>query len=155
MGSGRKAVAGFVATAALAVTVVVLVLGGGGEHSARSPTRAVGPPGGHARFVFLASQNSNQCGLPAAAIAGYSGSHRLQGSCCSAMDEHAYREQLQGLRPYRGTPQIPRDPYDIAASSAQRLLRYDRTISLSGPQRRTYARAMSMSDQKGPCCCRC
>jgi len=149
---GKRALAGAAAAVVLAVLVVVLLAAATEEHPARSPGGAVAPAGSHARFTFLASRSSNQCGLQAAAIPRRG---RLQGSCCSAMVEHAYREQVRGLRVYREVAQTPRDPYDIPATLAKRLLRYDRTIRLSGAQHRAYARAMAMSDQKGPCCCPC
>lgn len=50
---------------------------------------------------------------------------------------------------------IPRDPYDIPVSLAKRLLAFDRTVRLSPQQTRSYADAMQMSREKGPCCCRC
>jgi hypothetical protein len=151
----RRALAGVVVAAGLGALVVLLVLSGGSDRSGSWPVRASGPAGSHARFVFLASRRSNQCGLQAAALDRYSGRDRLQGSCCSAMDEHAYRAQVERLRAYRGVAPIPPDPYDIAIPLVRRLLRYDRSISLSRAQRRTYARAMALSEQKGPCCCPC
>lgn len=144
-----------IAVAAVAGVLALLMAGGGRQRSDRSAAGRVQPAGSHARFVFLASRSSNQCGLQAAGISGHSGSYRLQGSCCSTMNEHAYGEQVRGLRAYGDSPLIPPDPYDIPASLAKRLLRYDRTISLRRTEARTYARAMAMSDQKGPCCCRC
>jgi hypothetical protein len=145
---GRRALAG---AAALVLTVVVVVLVGG-ERAGRSSAGATAPAGSHARFVLLDSRSSNQCGLQAEALPPQG---RVQGACCSAMDEHSYREQVRELRAYRRLPEVPRDPYDIPVSLVRRLLRYDRSISLTGAQRRTYARAMAMSDQKGPCCCSC
>jgi hypothetical protein len=151
----RRALGGVVAAGGLAALVVVLVLSAGAERSGRWSVGASEPAGSHARFVFLASRSSNQCGLRAAALDRYGTRERLQGSCCSAMDERAYREQVRRLRAHRGLAQIPRDPYDIPIPLVRRLLRYDRGISLTGAQRRAYARAMALSDQKGPCCCRC
>jgi hypothetical protein len=145
----RRALAGVVVAAGLGALVVLLVLSGGSDRSGSWPVRASGPAGSHARFVFLASRRSNQCGLQAAALDRYSGRDRLQGSCCSAMDEHAYRAQVERLRAYRRLAPIPPDPYDIAIPLVRRLLRYDRSISLSRAQRRTYARAMALSEQKG------
>jgi hypothetical protein len=153
MAARRRALSGVAAAAGLAVLVLVLLVSGGGERSGPSAGGAAAAPGSHARFVFLASRSSNQCGLRAAALNRYGGRHRLQGSCCSAMDEHSYREQVERLRAYGGLPQVPHDPYDIPVSLVRRLLRYDRTIALRRAERHTYARAMAMSDQKGPCCC--
>jgi hypothetical protein len=71
------------------------------------------------------------------------------------MDLAAYKSQVQGLRAYESISAIPRDPYDVPVSLAKRLLAYDRTIRLSPSQAQTYSRAMRMSREKGPCCCRC
>jgi len=80
---------------------------------------------------------------------------RLQGSCCFPMNLAAYRSQVRGLRAYASVPQIPADPYDVPVSLAKRMLAYDRTVHLTLAQARVYARAMRMSREKGPCCCRC
>jgi hypothetical protein len=80
---------------------------------------------------------------------------RLQGSCCSRMDLHRYREQLQGLRRYRDIPEVPRDPYDIPVSLAQRLFGYQQTIQLTPAEQAIYDRAFKLSGDHGPCCCRC
>jgi hypothetical protein len=158
-GWGRGALAGLVVAAALGGWLAVTV-GTGGErstkpHLTRPGVGAMTRAGSEARFAFLASQRSNRCDLQAAEIMRYGESARLQGSCCSRMDQHAYREQVGRLPAYTDVPQIPGDPYDIPASLVNRLLRYDRAISLTVAQHRTYARAMAMSDEKGPCCCRC
>jgi hypothetical protein len=153
MAGASRALVGCAIALALAAVVVVVIVGGD-ERSARSPAAAA-RAGSHAHFVSLASKSSNYCGLQAAGITRFGDEHRLQGSCCSAMDEHAYREQVEQLRAYRGIRQIPRDPYDISASLVKRLLEYDRRMSLTGGQHRTYARSMAMSEQKGPCCCPC
>lgn len=155
MAWGRRALAGVAAAALLGAVIVVLVVDAADERSARPPAGGEAPAGSHARFAFLASKSSNQCGLQATGITHFAGRHRLQGSCCSPMDEHSYREQVRRLRAHRSVRQIPRDPYDIPAALVKRLFGYDRGISLTGAKRRTYARAMAISDQKGPCCCPC
>lgn len=119
---------------------------------ARAATPAAGSA---AKFAMLSGQNSNRCDLQRAEIMRYRGDRRLQGSCCSPMDEKAYRAQVEALRQYRSTPPVPRDPYDISAAHAQRLLRYDRRITLQPAERRVYRRGMAMSREKGPCCCAC
>ncbi|MGH6796916.1 MAG: hypothetical protein ACREDI_00835, partial [Roseiarcus sp.] len=77
------------------------------------------------RFDYLSKNGNSNCSaaflksipiMPATA--------RIQGSCCSPMDRKRYGEQLQGLIRYQDIPQIPPDPYDIAAGLAQKALAY-------------------------------
>lgn len=158
-----RVVAAIVAGCALAAGVLLAVPGGGGDqprapHGPDAATSAAGEsaaPGSHARFAYLAARRSNACGLQAEVIMRQRDGRALQGSCCSPMDEHAYREQVRGLRAFPRVREIPRDPYDVPVSLAKRLLRLDATVSLTPGQRSTYHRAMRMSDQKGPCCCPC
>lgn len=112
-------------------------------------------PGSGVRFSYLAAQRTNRCGLSAEQLLSYDDETRLQGSCCFPMDVPTYRAQVHGLRKYRRIAQIPRDPYDIRASLAKRLVRYQKTIALSAAQRVTYRKAMRMTRQKAPCCCPC
>jgi hypothetical protein len=121
----------------------------------RVAARAPAVAGTPARFVFLARQTSNSCGLQASAIGRMQGRARLQGSCCSPMNLDAYLSQVRGLRAYAGIRQIPPDPYDVPVSLTKRLLSYDQTIHLDAAQERTYEHAMAMSREKGPCCCHC
>ena len=111
--------------------------------------------GSTAKFVFLARQTSNRCGLQPTAIERMSSRIRLQGSCCFPMNPKAYRSQVRGLRAYAAVSEIPRDPYDVPVSLGQRLLAYDRAIHLTPAQTHTYSQAMRMSHLKGPCCCHC
>lgn len=157
-----RVVAGVVAGLLLAAGVLVaLASEGDPPRSAGQSSTAADPAGVRAaagsrtRFTYLAGQHSNACGLQADTIMRQGAGASLQGSCCSAMEEHAYREQVRALRAFREIPEIPRDPYDISVRSAKRLLRFDRGISLTPGQRSTYRRAMRMSDEKGPCCCPC
>jgi hypothetical protein len=117
--------------------------------------RASSAPGSAVSFSHLAAQRSNSCGLQAAQLPSYPDEARLQGSCCFPLDAESYREQVHGLRGYRRIPQIPRDPYDIPASLAKRLVRYQKSIVLTPAQRVTYRKAMRMTRQKAPCCCPC
>jgi hypothetical protein len=155
-------VAGAVTLALLAAGALVALVGGdrkqGGAPRSNAAVGAAGAramPGSHARFRYLAAQRSNVCGLQADAIMRQADGTALRGSCCSAMDEHAYREQVRALRAFPRIREIPRDPYDVPVSLTKRLLRLDATISLTRGQRSTYRRAMRMSDQKAPCCCPC
>jgi hypothetical protein len=157
----RRRLVSTVAVICLLAAVALVAISGGNDdptRTHRSPEAAAGAPGAagsHARFAYLAAQRSNVCGLQAEGIMERRGGGALQGSCCSPMDEHAYREQVRALRAFREVREIPRDPYDVSVRLVRRLLRFDATISLSSGQRSTYRRAMRMSDQKAPCCCPC
>jgi hypothetical protein len=71
------------------------------------------------------------------------------------MDLHRYREQVAGLRRFAAVPEIPSDPYDVPVALAKRLIAYDERIELTGAQQASYDRAMKLSEEGGPCCCRC
>ena len=79
----------------------------------------------------------------------------LQGSCCSKMDFDSYKEQIEGLKKYLNISQIPTDPYDISAAHAKELLSFNEKIILTMQQQAIYDDAMKMSDEHGPCCCKC
>ena len=113
------------------------------------------PAGTRAQFAYLAAQNSNSCGLQPSTVKTYADAARIQGSCCSAMDWNHYQKQVHGLRAYRGIRVIPRDPYDIPASIAKKLFAYENSIDLTSAQKIVYSRAMSITPEKGPCCCKC
>ena len=80
---------------------------------------------------------------------------RIQGSCCSPMDLHHYQEQVEGLKKYANIPQIPADPYDVPVSLAKQLFKYQKTIRLTAVQQAVYDDAAKISEEGGPCCCRC
>jgi len=80
---------------------------------------------------------------------------RIQGSCCSPMDLHRYQEQVEGLKKYTDIPQIPGDPYDVPVKLAKQLFEYQKTIQLTLNQQTIYDQAMQISEEGGPCCCRC
>ena len=107
------------------------------------------------RFVRLSSRHSNKCGLRPESLSTIAVNGRLQGSCCRRMDLHKYTEQIAGLRRYAHVPEVPSDPYDIPVSLAKRLLGYQKSIELTTAQQATYDRAMQLSEEHGPCCCRC
>jgi hypothetical protein len=147
------------AVAALAVAVVVAVAGSGHE-SANTPNISAANalaamPGSTARFSYLSAQRTNRCDLSSAGIVQMAPGQRLQGSCCTAMDQTSYRHQVAQLGKYAALPEVPRDPYDVPARLARRLLGYEHTITLTPSQQGTYRRAMRMTREHGPCCCRC
>ena len=108
-----------------------------------------------ARFEFLSNHGNSTCSAVFTdSISKMPVTARLQGSCCSPMDRHRYGEQVQGLTKYSAIPEIPPDPYDIAAGIAQKALRYY-DLTLSPDEEKAYQYAMQNSDEKGPCCCQC
>lgn len=108
------------------------------------------------KFQTLSTQGNSSCSLDFKnSISQMSDTQQLQGSCCSAMVFHRYKEQVEGLRNYSNIPQVPPDPYDIPASLAKELLKYDEEITLTSEEQKEYDKAMSMSEEKGPCCCKC
>jgi hypothetical protein len=147
----RRVLMAVTATALGAIGLVAAMAG----HDSRTPTPERPAAESHARFVALSERHTNRCDLQAGEIMSQASTQRLQGSCCNAMDETAYRRQVRYLRRYAVTADIPRDPYDVSAGLTQRLLRYDRAVKLSAAQQATYREAMKMSREKGPCCCRC
>lgn len=77
------------------------------------------------RFDYLSMNGNSNCSREfLESIVSMPPTARLQGSCCSQMDEHRYVEQVKGLRRFSGVSMIPADPYDIAAGLAQRLIPY-------------------------------
>ena len=107
-----------------------------------------------ARFAYLRTQHTNQCGMPASALSAMAPSARLQGSCCFPMNYAAYVKQRHDIRRYADVSVVPQDPYDISAGLAQRLTSYG-SINLTPTQQRVYGRAKPLSETKGPCCCPC
>ena len=107
------------------------------------------------RFDLLSRLHTNTCGLAAGSLSAIAEHGRLQGSCCSAMVYSEYVRQIRGLKSYVAVPEIPSDPYDIAVGLAARLVGYDRAITLTPSQQSVYDRAVKLSHEHGPCCCRC
>ena len=107
------------------------------------------------RFEYLSSHGTSNCSAPfLEAIPSMPATTMLQGSCCSPMDLHRYTEQVERLKEYAQMTEIPRDPYDVPAGLAARLLvAYD--IELSPAEQAEYDLAMQKSEEQGPCCCKC
>lgn len=106
-------------------------------------------------FDFLSSNTNSYCGLVPQTVDGYSDDQNIQGACCGAMDLHRYQEQVKGLKKYYDISQIPEDPYSIPVPLAKELFDYQKSIILTAEQQKIYDKAMEMSAEGGPCCCRC
>src|SRR3989344_299463 len=120
---------------------------------------AVGDPsasaGSKEKFDYLAAQTGNTCGLQLSTVSNYSDDRRVQGSCCSKMDFHGYQEQVEGLKKFKDLPFIPSDPYDISGAQAKQLFSFLENIELNPAQQAIYNEAAKISDEGGPCCCKC
>ncbi|MGH2988217.1 MAG: hypothetical protein ACRDLO_16245 [Solirubrobacterales bacterium] len=148
-----------IALLALVGGAVTLLLLGGDRDSDSGSAGHPGPSSradrtGDYRFSLLSSAESNRCDLGAGELRRMRDETRLQGSCCFPMDQARYQEQLRDLRRYRRSSVIPRDPYDVRAAMAKRLLDY-RQIALDRGEQAAYEHATELSDQGGPCCCPC
>ena len=107
-----------------------------------------------AKFAYLSNARTNFCAGPNIVDSMESGD-KLQGSCCSAMDFDRYAEQIEDLKKYANISVILSDPYDIPVGLAKELLDYDKIYVLTAEQQTIYDNAMKMSDEHGPCCCKC
>jgi hypothetical protein len=112
------------------------------------------------KFNYL-SQNGNSSCSPVfrESILSMPDNTRLQGSCCSPMSWHRYREQIEGLEKFKSIAgqnidKIPDDPYDIEAGLARELMGYY-DMKLTSDEQKAYDYAMQNSHEKGPCCCKC
>jgi hypothetical protein len=107
------------------------------------------------KFKYLSENgNSNCSGKFMKSISAMPAGSRLQGSCCAPMDAHRYIEQVKALSKYSTVPEIPSDPYDVAADLARKLMSYY-DLQLSSSEQAAYDYAMDNSDEQGPCCCKC
>lgn len=108
-----------------------------------------------ARFTYLSTHGNSTCSQEfMTSIASMPAGAQLQGSCCSPMVLQRYVQQVRKLRKYANVPEIPPDPYDIAAGLARKMMTaYD--AKLTPAQQAAYAYAMRHSKEKGPCCCQC
>jgi hypothetical protein len=144
---------GLITVAVLVAALLNLQIFAPGTPPAASAAPA--SPGTPAAFAFLAAQHSNFCQLQQTMVMSYSDSMHLQGACCNPLDMAKYQHQVIGLRAYAVNPDIAPDPYDIPVSLAKRLFNYDATITLTAAQQAVYDKAISTTDDKAPCCCKC
>lgn len=106
-------------------------------------------------FDYLSENTNSFCGMTPQTVDSYSDNQNIQGACCGEMDFHRYQEQAEGLKKYSDISQIPEDPYNIPVSLAKELFGYQKSIVLTEKQQKIYDKAMAISAEGGPCCCRC
>jgi hypothetical protein len=107
------------------------------------------------RFEYLSQHGNVQCSVRFEhSIASMPTDAKLQGSCCAPMDKARYRQQLDGLKTYSDSAEVPPDPYDIPAPLAYKLMGYYE-LALNKEEQSAYDYAMEHSDMEGPCCCKC
>lgn len=108
-----------------------------------------------AKFETLSEGGNSSCSASFnESIDGLADSDRIQGSCCSPMSLHRYKEQVEGLEKFSHISEIPPDPYDLDAKLAKKLKAYY-NVELTPEQQAHYDYAMEHSSEKGPCCCKC
>ena len=145
-------------TKAMIIAVLILVSAGLYSYTLVYPVKNMQenyPVAVLAKFQQLSQNGNSSCsGGFKDSIASMPDSARLQGSCCSPMTIHRYSEQVEGLKKYKNTPEIPPDPYDIDVKLAKQMLaHYD--DQLTADEQKAYDYAMANSMEKGPCCCKC
>ena len=106
------------------------------------------------KFIELSNEGNSACFGPDF-VYSMDDSERLTGSCCGPMSQHRYEEQVEGLKKYSHIKEIPSDPYDLPVDLVKELLDYDSSITLSADQQEIYNGASSLSNEGGPCCCKC
>ena len=142
---------------ALAVVAVVAVFFTAGYYKMPMPSGSQSEEMVHTlnpKFVELSTNGNSAC-FGQGVVYSMDDSTHLTGSCCDKMGQHRYEEQVEGLKKYSDIKEIPSDPYDIPVDLAKKLLDYDASIALSSEQQQTYAKAAELSDEGGPCCCKC
>ncbi len=141
--------------------LIIAAFGFGIVSTSRQPTFRVNQAfaaGTKEAFDYLSTSKtatSSFCGLQPQTVNGFSDGDSIQGACCGAMDFHRYQEQVEGLKQYKKIPQIPVDPYNIPVTLAKQLFQYQLTITLNKEQQAVYDQAMQLSEEHGPCCCKC
>lgn len=100
-------------------------------------------------FKYLSQNGNSNCSRSfMESIATMSPDAQLQGSCCGAMSEHRYREQLAGLSKYASIMLIPANPYDVRAGVAQQAMAWF-AVQLVGGEQSAYDVAMANSAEQG------
>lgn len=80
----------------------------------------------------------------------------MGGQCCGALTNMTeYNEQIKGLKKFSYIPVVPPNPYNISVQDVKKMLAYDRYTSLTSEQQTVLYQAAKLSDNGGPCCCKC
>ena len=108
----------------------------------------------NSKFIELSTNGNSAC-FGQDFVYSMDDPEHLAGSCCDKMSQHRYEEQVEGLKKYSHIKEIPSDPYDIPVDLAKKLLNFDSSIELSLEQQEIYEHAADMSNEGGPCCCKC
>lgn len=95
------------------------------------------------------------CTGPGVSLSSIKGKY-LGGQCCGVLkDTVSYHKQLEELKKYSVIPDIPLNPYKTPIELAKKWIDYDKAITLSEKEQGIYDQAVSLSEEKGPCCCKC
>lgn len=151
-------VVGMGTTGGLKLNLSLSNIFGGSSKNASFGVKQAFAAGTQEAFDYLSTtktDTSSFCGLQPTTVDGFSDEESIQGACCGAMDFHRYQEQVEGLKKYSEINVIPEDPYNIPVALAKQLFAYQQTITLNEEQQAIYDSAMEMSDEGGPCCCKC
>lgn len=141
----------------IAVVVALFLIGGAYYFgsSPKAPSSIFADEAMAAKFDILSKSGNSTCSATFTdSIDVMPDTGRLQGSCCSPMDPHRYKEQVTGLVKFRDIPEVPSDPYDVDAALAKQLKAYYE-VELTPDEQQEYDYAMQNSNEKGPCCCKC
>lgn len=118
------------------------------------------PAGTVAEFNYLSQEHTDFCQNLGDETANVNFIHSLmddtylQGSCCTPMYLPDYSRQILGLQGYSSISIIPPDPYNVNASTAKAMVA-NVDLALTTSQQAIYNSAMSMTNDKAPCCCMC
>ena len=108
------------------------------------------------RFEVLRTKSTNACGAQPQHLTTIPDGQRMQGSCCAEMVFHSYEEQIAGLNEhYADYEIIPPDPYNVSVNWAKQMIEYNEATELTAEQQAVYDEAAEISDEGGPCCCKC
>lgn len=80
----------------------------------------------------------------------------MGGQCCGVVtDTKKYNMQIEGMKKFAYISDVPPNPYDIPVVQVKKMLVYDTNTILNSEENATLTAAAKMSDEGGPCCCKC
>jgi hypothetical protein len=80
----------------------------------------------------------------------------MGGQCCGVINDiEKYNSQIEGLKKFSNIADVPLNPYDIPVVQVKKMLAYDKDTILTSAENATLTKAAKMSDEGGPCCCKC